>query len=85
MIAAMSDSNPYNPIRSEANDVFRELLKIAKDSDEIDVEDPSKFHPHWTILNHHVFSDLQQSPYCTGLDIKVDHPLMILKDRHYLR
>ena len=58
VLAAMSDSNPYLAIRSEANDVFRALLKQAKESDEIEVVDPSKCHPHWTILNAHIFSEL---------------------------
>jgi hypothetical protein len=28
--------------------------------------------------------DLQQYPYCADLDIILDKPLLILKDRHYL-
>jgi hypothetical protein len=57
-MAAVSDSNPYNNIRAEADEVFRELLKIAKDSDDVEMEDPSKRHPNWTILNAQIFSDL---------------------------
>ena len=45
--------------------------------------DPLTLHPYWTILNAHIFSELQQSPFCTGMDIKFDHPLVILKDRFY--
>ena len=89
VIGALSDSNPYSRTRAKANDLFKELLRQAKESAHGDFgekqysEDPECLHPHWTILNAPIFSELQQSPYCTGLDVRISHPLMILKDRLY--
>ena len=63
VIGALSDSNPYGRTRAKANDHFRELLKQAKEMANGDErtqfqENPENFHPHWTILNAHIFSDL---------------------------
>lgn len=63
VIGALSDSNPYGRTRAKANDHFKELLKQAKELVHGDVsnqfvEEPQHFHPHWTILNSHIFTDL---------------------------
>ena len=71
MILAKKTAAPYLNEESSAADRDFEQL------------DPLTLHPYWTILNASIFSELQQSPFCTGLDIKFEHPLVILKDRFY--
>ena len=93
VLAALSDSNPYQEGRKQADLQFRELITLARktaapigtESAPLEFEqlDPLTLHPLWTILNGHLFSELQQSPLCTGMDIKIDHPLLVLKDRFY--
>jgi hypothetical protein len=32
-----------------------------------------------------MFNELQQSPFCTGIELHAQYPLFILKDRNYLK
>jgi hypothetical protein len=94
ILSALSDSNPYQEGRKQADTHFKELISLARktanplnnpaaDDEAFEKLDPLTCHPNWTILNAQIFSELQQSPFCTGMDIKIDHPLVILKDRFY--
>lgn len=74
ILGALSDSNPYQEGRKQADATFRELITLAKitagaasqaqqnnnsaSQQDFDQLDPLTVHPHWTILNAHIFSEL---------------------------
>lgn len=83
LINAVSDANPYWPLLEKCQSTFRDLLKKASASE---VPQTAYItHPYSNALTSHLFNDLQQSPYCTGIELFASYPLFIVKDRNYLK
>jgi len=81
LLGALSDSNPYWPIIQE------ELFKMEDDFDRqlqarMRQSRPSKKEQKKQVQSNR---DLKQYLKCTGLDMKLHHPQIILKDRVYLK
>jgi len=85
LLSAISDANPYYPLLQDCQATFRSLLKQASGSIEDVPETKYLTHYYNNALNSHLFNDLQQSPYCTGIELHATHPLFIVKDRNYLK
>ena len=71
VLSALSDSNPYQEGRKQADEYFKELISLARKTanplnqatsskdQAFEQLDPLTLHPNWTILNAHLFSELQ--------------------------
>ncbi len=72
LIGAASDSNPYYQLGIKAKDAFQSWIDSQQEIPKLRTSAGTK-------------NELNQYKLCTGLDICISHPVIILKDRHYLK